>query len=104
MNTHPNCRHSVVPFIEEMQSAEELQKAIARSNQPFEDNRSDNEKSLYTKQQTENRHMRADRYQYERYKARLGSDSPSTFSAFRRIKKADGEKWKELQKKYRNSK
>lgn len=104
MNTHPNCRHSVVPFIEEMQSAEELQKAIARSNQAFEDNRSDNEKSLYTEQQTENRHMRADRYQYERYKARLGSDSPSTFSAFRRIKKADGEKWKELQKKYRNSK
>ena len=104
MNAHPNCRHSVVPFIEEMQSPEELQKAIARSNQPFADNRSDSEKSLYTKQQAENRRIRSDRFQYERYKARLGDDAPNTFSAFRRIKKADGDKWHDLQKKYRNSK
>ena len=101
MNTHPNCRHSVVPFIEELQSEEELRTAIEKSNKPFKDTRSDSEKSLYTKQQTENRRMRSDRFQYERYKKRLGDDSPSSFSAFRRIKKGNGEKWKELQKKYK---
>ncbi len=101
-NVHPNCRHTVVPWIEKMQSDEEIQKALKRSNQPFEDNRSDNEKKLYSKQQSDNRRMRSDRYQYERYKSRLGNNAPATFSAFRRIKKANGQKWKDLQKKYKS--
>ncbi len=101
-NVHPNCRHTVVPWIEEMQSDEEIQKALKRSNQSFEDNRSDNEKKLYSKQQSDNRRMRSDRYQYERYKSRLGNNAPATFSAFRRIKKANGQKWKDLQKKYKS--
>jgi len=101
-NIHPNCRHVVVPYIESMQSEEEFQKALIRSNQPFKDNRSDDEKKLYSKQQADNRRMRSDRYQYERYKSRLGNDAPQTFSVFRRIKKADGQKWKDLQKKYKS--
>lgn len=101
-NVHPNCRHVVVPFVEELHSDEELQQAIKRSNEPFEDNRSDDEKALYSKQQADNRRMRSDRSQYERYKARLGDEAPKTFSAFRRIKKADGQNWKDLQKLYRS--
>lgn len=101
-NVHPNCRHVVVPFVEELRSDEELQQAIKRSNEPFEDNRSDDEKALYSKQQADNRRMRSDRSQYERYKARLGDEAPKTFSAFRRIKKADGQNWKDLQKLYRS--
>ncbi|MDE5946332.1 MAG: phage minor capsid protein [Oscillospiraceae bacterium] len=103
MNTHPNCSHVVVPYIEELKSPEELEKALERSNEPFKDNRSDKEKSLYTEQQTKNRRMRSDRSQYERYKAKLKDDAPKTFSAFRRIKNSGGQSWKNLKKQYRNS-
>jgi hypothetical protein len=101
-NVHPNCRHSVHPWIESMQSPEELQETIDKSNKPFKDLRPEEEKTLYNKQQIDNRKMRQDRYQYERYKTRLGDDAPKSFSAFRRMKKVGGEKWGVLQAKYKS--
>ena len=98
---HPNCRHVIVPYIEEIHTADEIQQAIADSNKTFEDKRSDAEKGLYNKQQADNRQIRQDRYQYERYKARLGEDAPKSFHAFRKIKKAGGKAWDSLQAKYR---
>lgn len=100
-NVHPNCRHVITYFIDTFLTPEEIQKEIENSNRPFEDMRPDEEKALYNKQQAQNRQIRQDRYQYERYKARLGDGAPKTFSAFRRIKKAGGEKWGLLQDKYR---
>ena len=100
-NVHPNCRCVAVPWIEEMQSPEELRAAIAKGSQPLRDERSDKEKALYTQQQSDRRQMRADLIQYERYKARLGSDAPQTFSAFRRVKNAGGDRWEALQREYR---
>lgn len=101
-NVHPNCRHVMTYWIEEMQSPEEIRAALARSNAPFTDNRSDEEIALYSKQQADSRRMRADRSQFERYRQRLGEDAPKSFHTFRRIKNADGQKWKEMQGKYRN--
>lgn len=101
-NVHPNCRHVMTYWIEEMQSPEEIRAALARSNAPFTDNRSDEEIALYSKQQAYSRRMRADRSQFERYRQRLGEDAPKSFHTFRRIKNADGQKWKEMQEKYRN--
>lgn len=101
-NVHPNCRHVMTYWIEELQSPEELAEALERSGAPFGDCRSDGEKALYSKQQAENRKMRSDRSQYERYKARLGEDAPKTFSSFRRMKNQGGEKWQNLQKLYRS--
>lgn len=101
-NVHPNCRHVMTYWIEEMQSSEEIRAALARSNAPFTDNRSDEEIALYSKQQADSRRMRADRSQFERYRQRLGEDAPKSFHTFRRIKNADGQKWKEMQEKYRN--
>ncbi len=95
-NVHPNCRHSVAPWVESMHTTDEIAKAIKKSNRPFEDNRPEEEKALYTEQQAENRKIRQDRYQYERYKERLGEDAPKSFHAFRIIKKAGGEKWEDL--------
>lgn len=102
-NIHPNCRHSIHPYIESLQTEDELAEDMARSNQPFEDNRPDAERALYNKQQAQNRQIRQDRYQYERYKAKLGDDAPKTFAAFRRLKKAGGDKWEELTAKYRSA-
>lgn len=101
-NVHPNCRHVMTYWIEEMQSPEEIRAALARSNAPFTDNRSDEEIALYSKQRADSRRMRADRSQFERYRQRLGEDAPKSFHTFRRIKNADGQKWKEMQEKYRN--
>lgn len=101
-NVHPNCRHVMTYWIEELQSPEELAEALERSGALFEDCRSDSEKALYSKQQAENRRMRADRSQYERYKARLGEGAPKTFSSFRRMKNQGGEKWQDLQKLYQS--
>lgn len=100
-NVHPNCRCVAVPWIEELQSPEELRAAIAKGSQPLKDERSAKEKALYTKEQAERRQLRADRLQFERYKARLGVDAPQTFSSFRRIKNEDGDRWESLQKEYR---
>lgn len=101
-NVHPNCRHVMTYWIEEMQSPEEIRAALARSNAPFTDNRSDEEIALYSKQQADSRRMRADRSQFERYRQRLGDDAPKSFHTFRRIKNADGQKWKEMQSIYRS--
>lgn len=100
-NVHPNCRHSIAPWIESMHTQEEIENIINISNQPFEDARKKGEKKLYAKQQAQNRQARRDLYQWERYKARLGEDAPKTFAEFRRIKKAGGEHWEALQEKYR---
>lgn len=100
-NVHPNCRCVAVPWIEELQSPEELRAAIAKGSQPLKDERSAKEKALYTKEQAERRQLRADRLQFERYKARLGDDAPQTFSSFHRIKNEDGDRWESLQKEYR---
>lgn len=100
-NVHPNCRHSIHAWIESMQSPEELQEALDKAKQTLEDNRSDEEKALYSQQQAQNRRMRQDRYQYERYKMRLGDDAPKSFHAFRKMKKANKEDWKQMQSDYR---
>jgi len=46
---HPNCRHRMLPYIEELdENAEEARKV---SNQPFEDNRSEQSKKTYENRQ-----------------------------------------------------
>lgn len=99
---HPNCRHVLVPWLEEFQAPEERKEAEARSNEPFKDPRSQEEIALYDEQQGKLRQARRDLYQYERYKALLGDEAPGTYGAFRRIKKANGQAWAELQQKYRS--
>lgn len=92
-NIHPNCRHVIGPWIEGAYSLTKVAEMIKRSNEPFEDKRDIDERELYKKQQAENRRMRQDLYQWERYKQVLGDDAPKTFAAFRRMKKANGDKW-----------
>lgn len=100
-NVHPNCRHSIHAYIEALQEPEEIQADITQSNKPFEDSRSKREREAYTKEQKLKQQVRQDKYQYERYKARLGDDAPKSFSAFRRMKNTGGENWGNLQYKYK---
>lgn len=100
-NVHPNCRHSIVPWLESLHTLEEVEAAIRKSNTPIEDTRSRQEVELYKKQQAENRKARQDLYQYERYRAVIGEDAPQSYGAFRRLKKAGGDNWEMLQSKYK---
>ena|GEM_PF-852624 len=102
-NVHPNCSHVMTPWIEELQSPEELKEALEKSGRPFQDLRSEEERALYSQQQAQARQLRADRSQFQRYKARLGDKAPSGFAQFRKLKTAGGEPWKELAKSYRES-
>lgn len=100
-NVHPNCRHVIVPFIESLQTPEELEAATVKSNQPMKDTRSRQEVELYKNQQAQHRQARQDLYQYERYKARLGDHAPKGYVAFRRMKNTAGANWERLEKTYR---
>lgn len=100
-NVHPNCAHSMTPWIEELEDFKTVKEEIEKSNLPFVDTRNQSEIDLYNQQQAENKRIRQDLYQYERYKSSLGEDAPKTFRAFRRLKKAGGEKWKDLEYYYK---
>lgn len=102
-NIHPHCRHVIVGWAEMMYTPEEIGEAIKKSNRPWTDPRSGKEKEFYNELQKKNRQARDLQYQYERYKKRLGGDAPKSLYAFKRIKKAGGEKWEELQAKYRRA-
>lgn len=98
-NIHPHCRHVIVGWAEMMYTPEEIGEAIKKSNRPWTDPRSGEEKQFYNELQKKNRQARDLQYQYERYKQRLGSDAPKSLYAFKRIKK-DEEKFKKLKLDY----
>ena len=101
---HVNCRHVLTPVGFGALSRETQLKMLERADEPFDlDPRSEKEIAAYNDSQNRQRRMREDRKQWDRYKNRLGEDAPKTFSAFRRIKNADGESWRNLNAKYRQA-
>ena len=101
-NIHPNCRHVVAPTVEGLWKDNERARYLADGKKPITgDIRPSGERELYDQQQAQHRRTRADRCQFERYRAILGDDAPKTFSAFRRIKNADGDRWQNLMRAYR---
>ena len=67
---------------------------------PFEDTRSERDRKAYAKAQAENRSRWQDRRQWERYRAVLPDQTPANFGAFRVMKKADSQNWKDLRTDY----
>lgn len=58
---HPNCRHRAVPYMEELQNVDELERNRKQSNRPFADTRTIKNKREYQEWQEKNRkaHERA---------------------------------------------
>ena len=101
-NFHPNCRHVIVVTVESLWTPEQREKYLADAKKPLNiDPRSEKERALYQGQQRKNRQARQNLYQYERYKAVLGKDAPKSLAAFKRMKKANSEKWQYMQLDYR---
>ncbi len=99
---HPNCRHRFRIFVAAFYPPEKLKEFSDASMKPFKDSRSDRDRKAYATEQAQNRIKNQDYRQYQKYKAALGEDAPKSFSGFRAMKKAGGEKWGDLQGKYRN--
>ena len=102
-NIHPNCRHAITPWTEELKTPKQIEDAIKNSNREYKDDRTDERKKGYHDEQVRRRQKRQDLYQFERYQKRLGKDAPKSIGAFRRIKNADGERWKQLESAYRRA-
>ncbi len=98
-NIHPNCRHTLEPYIE---AFNDVDKDIINSNRPFtEPDRNDRQVQTYYQIQREKAKLRADRLQWEKYRTVLGNEAPSTLAGFRRMKTANSENYQELKRKYK---
>ena len=99
-NVHPNCRHVVFPYIPDL--ADNYSGDVDFSNRSFSiDPRSKTAIDAYNARQKEQRQLRADRNQFQRYKLVLGSDAPKSFAGFRKSKAANSERFIQMQQDYR---
>jgi len=100
---HPNCRHTTAPYVIEYKTEEEIQQAKNdwKSFQPNQEVRTAAQQNAYKKEQDIRRKANDEQKQYEKYKAVLGDKAPKTIGAFRRIKRAGGKSYKELQLAFR---
>lgn len=99
---HPNCRHVLSVVVEDMLTDDEREKYLADGDKPVRgDTRSAQEVDRYNAAQAEKRDRWQDRRQWEKYKALLGDDAPTTFSGFRATKRADNDRWRLMQVDYK---
>lgn len=100
-NIHPNCRHTLEPYIE---AFNDVYKDIINSNRPFiEPSKADKQVQAYYQVQKEKAKLRRDRLLWEKYRTVLPNDTPSTFAGFRRMKNSNSDNYKELKRKYREA-
>lgn len=95
---HPHCRHTLSAYIVELENNVEEDK---KKSQSFIDNRSEEDKKEYEDIINYNKELNRDRKLYNKYKNLLKDDMPS-FAGFRKMKKANSVKYKELIQKYKN--
>lgn len=100
---HPNCRHTLLPFVLEYKSSSEIQKEKAKWKKfnVNRDTRTAEEKREYRKEQEIRRKANEEKKQYARYKALLGDEAPKTLGGFRRMKRGNTKSYQKLQRKYR---
>lgn len=97
---HAHCVHSLSAWIEEYQSADEIERMVATSNRPFTDNRTEANIRRYNEIQRDTARKNETRKQWMRYKALLPNDTPN-LQQFARLKASGGQAYKELQENYR---
>lgn len=100
---HPNCRCNVLPYILEYETNESIDEKISKgqSFDPDKDTRTKEQKEMYDDIQRRRRIARQETKQYDKMKSVLGNDAPKTIGAYRRMKRANSKRYKELQAKMR---
>ena len=82
---HPNCRHEFLPYIEDLQTDEQLKRDIEESNHFTNYSKNDKIFNKYQENQSKMRQYREEYKQYRRLKTELGNDMPyKTLGGFRR--------------------
>jgi len=100
-NIHNNCRHSLSPYVPELDESRVKTKAF--SNRSFDiDPRSKTQIDNYNREQKKNADRNRDRRQWERYKSAMPDKTPKTFSGFRKSKQSNSDNWKQLESNYRS--
>ena len=99
---HGNCLHVLWSYQAKFDPDPEKTKAFSNTSLT-EDPRSDAEKRAYKATQDKKRQERDLREQYKRYVARLGKDEVGTIQSFARSKKADSDRWGQMQEDYRDA-
>lgn len=101
---HPNCRHTIRPYILKYKTKEEINRDKKKRYVPDKDNRTEAQKKAYAKEQEIRRRANREKKDYEVLKAVLGADKvPKTLGAFRRSRRKMDLGWKQMQEEYRQA-
>lgn len=104
---HPNCEHTVRPYVIEFKSDEEIQSEKDKwkkfNQDPKKDTRSKSQQKSYEKEQTIRRKANDEKKQFMRWQSVLGAEMPSTLGGFRRMKRSNSTRFQELQSMYRSA-
>ena len=111
---HPNCRHEFIPFYEEMEDPEDVEKAIAKSKIKYDskgnlvDVRYQKDIEAYQSWQAGNRQLNREMHEFEQmhaYYESKGLDAPyKTLAAFRRARRAQAQSYKDNRKEWSEKK
>jgi len=93
---HPRCKHAFGLFLPELAGEPEETKSMSQISRESEAAKKD-----YLEFTKEQRQVNEARKQWQKYMVRLPNDTPKTFSAFLSMKRANSEKYQELQQLYR---
>ena len=85
---HMGCKHIFLPWVEEMHTKEEIEEAIAYSNRPFTDPRTQQEKDDYDKLQYYIFKQYMDGVDYQKLRKLLPDIAPKSYAGYRRMKNA----------------
>jgi hypothetical protein len=107
---HPNCRHEFIPWYEEMEAPEDVEKAIRKSQIKYDrqgglvDVRHQADIEGYQQWQAGNRQLNREMQEYDRMKAYYeskGEEAPyKTLGAFRRARRAQAQSYKDNRKEW----
>lgn len=106
LNIHPNCLHSLVKYTTIGKTEKQIQKDIDFSdptlNPITRDPRTKKQIAAYREKERNRRRLLADMRQHEKYREVLGNEVPKDFEKFQEMKYNKLERWKNVQKSYRN--
>jgi hypothetical protein len=96
---HPNCEHTVRPYVIEFKTEKEIQSEKDKWSKwnPEKDTRSKAERKAYEKEQTIRRKANEEKKQFMRWQLVLGAEMPKTLGGFRRMKRSNSIRFQELQ-------
>lgn len=105
LSIHPNCRHTLTPFLEEGKSKEELKQirefSSFKKNPPTTEVRNQKQIEEYQKKQKARQTYLRNYKMFKNYQLKLGNEIPKTFEVFLKHKNSNSLKYQEWVKKFR---